>query len=247
MGQDASRTSRLIRPAVIAPRNVQYLLCIRAHLLRHWQEPDLFYASTNASHRSSSLSCRPAGTYVWRERLVGWTTARLCHLSQGRRVLDSIQPFLGWICYFLGSRCFGFMGEPLQGFMVIWNDLGIPFVVVGQYLIWGRFVYTAWLKRRTYYAVTNRRVVVVQEGWKRQVASAYIDSLPSLIKEGGSNGIGILRFGPAQSMWSNNRGWGTWNALNVSDQPAFVDIEDVDSVYRLVSDLRERSRTKPTS
>jgi hypothetical protein len=34
---------------------------------------------------------------------------------------------------------------------------GIPFVLIGQYLIWGRFFYTAWLKRRTHYAVTNRR------------------------------------------------------------------------------------------
>jgi hypothetical protein len=153
----------------------------------------------------------------------------------------------GGFAIFWEAGVSGLWGSHSKGswlFGMIW---GIPFVVVGQYLIWGRFVYTAWLKRRTYYAVTNRRVVVVQEGWKRQVASAYIDSLPSLIKEGGSNGIGILRFGPAQSMWSNNRGWGTWNALNVSDQPAFVDIEDVDSVYRLVSDLRERSRTKPTS
>jgi len=153
----------------------------------------------------------------------------------------------GGFAIFWEAGVSGLWGSHSKGswlFGMIW---GIPFVVVGQYLIWGRFVYTAWLKRRTYYAVTNRRVVVVQEGWKRQVASAYIDSLPSLIKEGGSNGIGMLRFGPAQSMWSNNRGWGTWNALNVSDQPAFVDIEDVDSVYRLVSDLRERSRTKPTS
>jgi hypothetical protein len=128
---------------------------------------------------------------------------------------------------------------------ILW---GIPFVVIGQYLIWGRFVYAGWLKRRTYYAVTNRRVLVIQNGWKRQIAAAYIDSLPSLIKAGGSSGIGILRFGPSQSMWFNNRGWGVWNALSVADQPTFVDINDVDTVYRLVSDLRERSRaTKPTS
>jgi hypothetical protein len=39
-----------------------------------------------------------------------------------------------------------------------------------------------------------------------------------------------------------------WNALSVADQPTFVDINDVDTVYRLVSDPRERSRaTKPTS
>lgn len=122
---------------------------------------------------------------------------------------------------------------------ILW---GIPFVLIGQYLIWGRFVYAAWLKRRTHYAVTNRRVLVVQDGWRRQTASAYIDSLPSVVKEGGSNGIGILRFGP-QITLSSNRGWGPWNSLIVSGVPTFVDIEDVDSVYRLVSDFQDKART----
>jgi hypothetical protein len=129
-------------------------------------------------------------------------------------------------------------------FGILW---GIPFVLIGQYLIWGRSFYAAWLKRRTYYAVTNRRVIVVQNGWKRQMASAYIDTLPTLIKEGGSNGIGILRFAQAQAVSSGSRGWGAWNGLSVGSVPTFLDIEDVDSVYRLVSDLREKARTTKTT
>jgi hypothetical protein len=38
----------------------------------------------------------------------------------------------------------------------------------------GGFLYAAWKKKRTHYAVTNRRVIVVQDGWKRQMASTYI-------------------------------------------------------------------------
>jgi hypothetical protein len=129
-------------------------------------------------------------------------------------------------------------GAPL--FFQLW---GIPFVLVGQYLIWGRFFYVAWLKRRTYYAATNRRVIVVQNGWKRQMASSYIDSVPTVIKESDSNGTGILRFAPAEPMWNGRRGWGAWNALSIGEIPAFIDIEDVDSVYRQVSDLREKART----
>jgi hypothetical protein len=153
----------------------------------------------------------------------------------------------GGFAIFWEASVAGLWGGHAKGgwlFGMLW---GIPFVVIGQYLIWGRFVYAAWLKRRTYYAITNRRVLVIQDGWKRQIASAYVDSLPSIVKEGGSNGIGILRFAPQQSTWANNRGWGAWNALSISGLPTFVDIEDVDSVYRLVSDLRERSRaSKPT-
>lgn len=120
---------------------------------------------------------------------------------------------------------------------------GIPFVLIGQYIIWGRFIYAAWLKRRTDYAVTNRRVLVVQKGWKRQVASAYVDALPTLVKEVRSGGIGTLRFAEVQSMWSRQRGWGAWNGLSIGGTPTFVDIPEVDSVCSLVSDLREKART----
>src|SRR5947209_19598456 len=116
---------------------------------------------------------------------------------------------------------------------------GIPFVLIGPYLIWGRFLYAAWEKKRTYYAVTNRRIIVVQNGWRRQMASSYLDCLPTLIKEHSSAGRGTLRFAPQDSMRLGRRGWGVWDGMTVESLPTFIDIEDVDTVYRLVSDLRE--------
>src|SRR5437867_1048707 len=126
-------------------------------------------------------------------------------------------------------------------FGVIW---GIPFVLTGQYFIWGRFIYAAWKKKRTHYAVTNRRVMAVQNGRTRQMASAYIDALPTLIKESTSNGIGTLRFAQPDSVWSRSRSWGVWDAMSIGSTPTFVDIDDADSVYHLISDLREKSRSK---
>lgn len=154
----------------------------------------------------------------------------------------------GGFAVFWEASVSGMWGSSAHGpwtFGMLW---GIPIVLVGQYLIWGRFFYAAWLKRRTHYAVTNHRVIVVQDGWKRQTASAYIDSLASLVKERGSKGTGILRFGQPQPVWNRSQGFGSWNALSVGGVPTFVDIEDVDSVYRLVSDQRERAHAvKPTS
>ena len=79
------------------------------------------------------------------------------------------------------------------------------------------------------------------------MASAYVDTLPTLIKEGGSNGIGALRFAQAESMWSGRRGWGAWDGVSIGSIPTFLDIDDVDSVYLLVSDLRERTRATKLS
>jgi hypothetical protein len=135
-------------------------------------------------------------------------------------------------------------------FGMIW---GIPFVLIGQYLIWGRFIYDAWLKRRTYYAVTNRRVIVVQNGWSRKMVAPYLDSLPTVTKEGPDSGPGTLAFAPNSSLFSvfsgsssssrGRRGWGPWNAMTVGDAPIFCDIDNLDYVYRLVSDLREKCRS----
>ena len=122
---------------------------------------------------------------------------------------------------------------------LIW---GIPFVIIGQYLIWGRFVYAAWKKKRTHYAITNRRVIVVQNGRNRQVASAYIDALPTLVKEERENGIGSLYFmQPGTVTFSGRRGSNAWNSMAIGAVPTFMDIDDVDSVYRLVSDLKEKT------
>lgn len=119
---------------------------------------------------------------------------------------------------------------------------GIPFVLMGQYMIWGRFVGAAWRKRRTFYAVTNRRVIAVQEGWKRKMASAYVDTLPTIVKEQGRKGLGTVRFTQALPFWTQRGGFGSWDGMAVGDVPEFRDIEDVDSVYRLVSQQRESQR-----
>ena len=80
-----------------------------------------------------------------------------------------------------------------QWFGIIW---GTPFVVVGQYMIWGRFVYARWKKKRTYYALTNRRALIVENEWKgRTSSSAYFENLAMIGKQVRSDGTGRISFG----------------------------------------------------
>jgi hypothetical protein len=122
-------------------------------------------------------------------------------------------------------------------FMVIW---GIPFIVIGQYMIWGRFLYDAWLKNRTYYSVTNRRVLVLQEGWKRKTCSIFLSAIPTIEREGGTPGT--LWFGPKYPVLAG-RGQKTRNMsrFTADGEPVFADIDEVDSVYRMVMDLRDKA------
>lgn len=131
--------------------------------------------------------------------------------------------------------------HPAPGFMVLW---GVPFVVIGQYLIWGRFLYDAWLKRRTYYGITNRRVLILQEGRKRKTQFSFLESIPEITREG--DGIGTIWFGTKQPIFAGRRsGNSAWSRFSVgASVPQMSDIDDVNSVYRLILDLREQGRKK---
>src|SRR5690348_3557236 len=62
---------------------------------------------------------------------MGRTTAKLCYLSQGRRLLDSVQPSLGWFCHFLGSQRLRNVGGSSQWSVDVWNAMGHPFCFDG--------------------------------------------------------------------------------------------------------------------
>jgi hypothetical protein len=158
-------------------------------------------------------------------------------------------PFsLLWVGFttFWEMGALGYWGNNSKGpslFMVLW---GVPFILIGHYMLWGRFLYDGWLKRRTYYGVTSRRILVVQEAWSRKTGFHYIDVLPTIEREG--TFTGTLWLGPKYAVLAG-RGQRTrdMSRFRVGDPPVFADIDDVESVYRLVRDLREQlTQRNPT-
>ena len=124
-------------------------------------------------------------------------------------------------------------------FFMLW---GVPFVLIGQYFIWGRFFYSAWKKTRLIYAVTNRRVLVLALAPGRKVISSFIGSIPAIDKEVRSDGIGTLKFGTISAPWGNNRnGNFSMDGLYLgAGVPVFVDVDDANSVYAIVAGLRSK-------
>lgn len=133
---------------------------------------------------------------------------------------------------------FGFgHGKPAPSLFLLW---GIPFVLAGQYLIWGRFFYAAWKKKHIVYAVTNRRALVLSLFPRSKTIFAFIDGLPTVDKELRSDGIGTLKFGAINNPWNLNNN--SWDGLYLnSGIPVFVDIDEAASVYAIVADARARS------
>ncbi|HSS99320.1 MAG TPA: hypothetical protein VLK33_19935 [Terriglobales bacterium] len=128
--------------------------------------------------------------------------------------------------------------QTFEYFGLIW---GTPFVLVGQYMIWGRFVYEWWKKKRTYYALTNRRALIVVDGIRsKSSTSAYFEHLSLVDKQVRSDGNGRISFGGPVT------GHFQWGKNNPPRPLTFDDVDDADSIFQIVARLHDKARSSPS-
>ena len=124
---------------------------------------------------------------------------------------------------------------------------GVPFVAMGLYFIFGRFIYKANRKRRTVYAVTNRRVLEIVAGAKGEsVAAVYLRSIPNISTSAVSDREGSVEFGISSRMNSHyaNTGMEFFARGSLSSGVSFFDIQDPEGVADLVERLRAADQTR---
>jgi hypothetical protein len=143
------------------------------------------------------------------------------------------------------------------GFALVWEALaigggaffalfGIPFVALGLYLIFGRFIYKANRKRRTTYAVTDRRVLEIVRGLQggESVNAMYLRSIPSISTSANSDGYGSVEFGLSSSRYARYANTGLeFFGRGMASGVSFYDIPDPRSVADLVEHLRTADQT----
>lgn len=138
------------------------------------------------------------------------------------------------------------------GWFALW---GIPFVLIGQYMIWGRFLYTAWRKGSTHYGVTNRRILVLNTAPSRKLTDRSLRNLDSISITTRTDGIGTIEL-VSDALTTTESMWGSWgwrnrrnsNQLDIDlSSPIFYDIPDARDVYRLVQEQREKLQASSES
>ena len=105
----------------------------------------------------------------------------------------------------------------------------MPFVLIGLYLIAGRFLVDAWAREKTVYAVTTQRILILRSGPYSKFISLAINRLPELSLDERADGRGTIRFQPQQPMW-NNRSWSSWTPA-LDSTPQFLSIADARGVF----------------
>ncbi|MCH8092538.1 MAG: hypothetical protein IIC57_09355 [Proteobacteria bacterium] len=117
--------------------------------------------------------------------------------------------------------------------------LAAMFSLLGLYLLVGRFFNKRWNKLRTYYALTNLRVLILETGTTSPLSGVPWDKVPAIGKTQGFVGTGTVTF--AQVRWwktdTGNTGLEFFTLLPSRKVTAFYDIAEVDRVYDLANEL----------
>jgi hypothetical protein len=110
---------------------------------------------------------------------------------------------------------------------------GVPFCCVGLYMIVGRFIYDAYLRARTFYAVTNRRILIVTWARTRDLISLDISNQPMTLSES-RDGSGMITFATSLNMFGSARG--------KTSPPAFKGITNARAVLATINEAKETLR-----
>ena len=177
-------------------------------------------------------------------------------LDRGERVVWSGQPRQGLMLRGIDAFAIPFglvwTSIPLFG---AWSVLSSPkgnaaaalptllFIVIGLYLLVGRFFVDAAQRRRTFYALTNERVLIVSGLWSRDVKSLPLRTLDQVDLSARPSGAGTIAFGRA-AFGGRGLVMPGWPGAGRYLPPMFEMIPDAAAVAKLIRDA-QRAATAP--
>jgi hypothetical protein len=123
-------------------------------------------------------------------------------------------------------------------FMKLW---GIPFVLVGLYLIVGRFFADAKMREKTLYALTGERVLILSGVFRRESKSLTLRNLPEVSVVRARDDSGTVSFGSAPPFAAFSGGIAGWPGSGRMQPPQFEMIDDVAAVAALVREAQRHA------
>jgi hypothetical protein len=130
-------------------------------------------------------------------------------------------------------------GAPL--FFALW---GIPFVLMGIFVVVGRFVVDAKQRQHTYYGLTTETVIIVSGLVRRTVKSLALRGLADTSLTERRNGSGDIEFGSlgAFGPWAWMFGAAWFPGIAPYGLPRFERIENARRVYELIRQVHGAQR-----
>jgi len=153
------------------------------------------------------------------------------------RVSDTflIPMSLLWCAFvvFWEARVFN-SGAPL--FFILW---GIPFVLVGLYVVAGRFLVDAKQRSKTFYGLTEDRIIIVSGLFQKKTKTLNLQTLSDISLTEREDRTGTITFGPSPPFYSWVAG-ASWPGLGQMAVPSFEAIENARTVYDLINNAKQK-------
>lgn len=135
-----------------------------------------------------------------------------------------------------GFAVFWFIAASIAG--GAFSLFGLPFVIIGVYITFGRFYIKIKNKKNTYYVITNMRILIVKsnaDGIKKNFTTVDIKSIPSESVSCDKKGFGTIIFGvvPFARLMYLNTGMDFLAGVCNTDIVAFFDIDECEKVLRI--------------
>lgn len=132
--------------------------------------------------------------------------------------------------FFLGFALFWtWMASSAGGFFGLF---GIPFILVGFFLSFGRFFSTAFLRKKSSYIITNKRILC-----KRGNRINIVDrkNMPPITVNIHKNGCGTITIGTPY-YYNRTRGYGYERGYDSSQTIVLENIADVHEVQKILTE-----------
>ncbi len=122
---------------------------------------------------------------------------------------------------------------------IIMPLFGIPFVLIGLYMIFGRFFIDAKRRARTFYGFSEQQVILVSGLFGRKVKSLNLRTLSDLSLNEKADGTGTITFGPTHPMAAlfGNMPWPGGPQAG----PSFDMIPDAKDVYNRLREAQTKA------
>jgi hypothetical protein len=111
---------------------------------------------------------------------------------------------------------------------------GVPFVLVGVYVVFGRFFVDAKQRQKTHYALTPQRVIIVSGLFSGKVKSLNLKTISELSLSERGNGEGTIAFGAQHPMAFMFGGMSSWPGAEQYLGPRFDLVSNARTVYEAI-------------
>jgi hypothetical protein len=117
---------------------------------------------------------------------------------------------------------------------------GVLFVLVGLYVMFGRFYVEAKQRAKTFYGVTNERIVIASGLFRKEVKSLNLRTLTDISLSESSNGSGSISFGNS-SPFASIFGGMSWPGMEQHLGPRFDLIRNAKQVYQQIREAQKNA------